>query len=49
MTDKKKHENKKSEFHVINADSSLSAGICGPDGCVLDWDKVSSNKEDKKE
>lgn len=42
MTDKKKSENKKNGFHVINADSDLSAGICGPEGCVLDWNKIDS-------
>lgn len=28
------------KFHIVETDSSISAGICGPDGCVLDWSKA---------
>lgn len=33
-------ENKTPKFHIVETDSSISAGICGPDGCVLDWSKT---------
>lgn len=33
------------KFKNINDENNLSAGICGPDGCVIDWSKT--KKEDK--
>lgn len=38
-------ENKKTlKFENLNDENNLSAGICGPDGCVIDWSKA--KKED---
>lgn len=43
MTDKKK-DVQKPKFEVVNNDNNLSAGVCGPDGCVIDWSKAEDNK-----
>lgn len=47
MTNKK--EEKKNTFQTITSDNNLSAGICGPDGCVIDWSKADKSKKNKKE
>lgn len=44
MVNKTEKDKKTNKFHTITGGSDLSAGICGPDGCVLDW-----SKQDKKE
>lgn len=39
--DKKKDTKKKEvKFQLAKDADNLSAGICGPDGCVLDWSKA---------
>ena len=45
MTNKK--QEKENKLHIINVnnDDSLSAGICGPDGCVLDWSKADKGEK----
>ncbi len=46
MNDKK--QEKENKLHIIvNNDDNLSANICGPDGCVLDWSKM--DKDEKNE
>lgn len=37
---------KKAKFEVVNDENNLSAGICGPDGCVIDWSKAKDDKDD---
>jgi len=45
MTNKK--QEKENKLHIINVnnDDSLSAGICGPDGCVLAWSKADKGEK----
>lgn len=44
--DKKKLQ---SAFASLNDDNNLSAGVCGPDGCEIDWSKAKKNvKDDQK-
>ena len=45
MTNKK--QEKENKLHIINVNNndSLSAGICGPDGCVLDWSKADKGEK----
>lgn len=45
MTNKK--QEKENKLHIINVnnDDSLSAGICGPDGCVWDWSKADKGEK----
>lgn len=45
----KKDELKPEKFHAITGGSDLSAGVCGPDGCVLDWNKVNKKAEGKRD
>lgn len=48
MTDKK-NEKKTPLFTSISDDNNLSAGVCGPDGCEIDWSKAKKNaNSDKK-
>lgn len=47
MANKVEKNKQTNKFHPITGGSDLSAGICGPDGCVLDWSKA--DKEKKKE
>lgn len=44
MTEKK-NEVKKPKFDVVNNEDNLSAGICGPDGCVIDWSKAKESSK----
>lgn len=30
----------KINFQFANDQDNLSAGVCGPDGCMIDWSKV---------
>lgn len=38
----------KKKIEIITPTSSLDAGICGPDGCVINWDKVEDKKDGEK-
>lgn len=44
MAEKKQKTNGK--FKTVKGTSNLSAGVCGPNGCVLDWNKT--DKQAKK-
>ena len=44
----------KKTFATLGNGNDLSAGICGPDGCEIDWDKLdkknqTKDQKDKKE
>lgn len=47
MTDKK--QEKENKLHIINVndEDNLDSGICGPDGCILDWSKAEKDKENE--
>lgn len=48
MTEKKQDKEKlQSAFASLN--DNLSAGVCGPDGCEIDWSTAKKNtKDDQK-
>ena len=50
MTEKNQDKKKlQSAFASLNDDNNLSAGVCGPDGCEIDWSKAKKNvKDDQK-
>lgn len=37
----------KKKIEIITSTSPLDAGVCGPDGCVINWDKAENTKEGK--
>lgn len=42
--EEKKQKKQKIDFKLADNQDNLSAGICGPDGCVIDWSKAKKNK-----
>ncbi len=44
----KKNEDKKDKMLNIVGSDDQNAGICGPDGCVINWDKYKKNDVKKK-
>lgn len=42
-----KSKSSKQTFKTITEDNNLSAGICGPDGCVIDWSKAKNDSKQK--
>ncbi|MDN6653225.1 MAG: hypothetical protein L0K83_03665, partial [Lactobacillus sp.] len=47
MTEKNQDKKKlQSAFASLNDDNNLSAGVCGPDGCEIDWSKAKKNVQD---
>lgn len=39
MTNKEK-KNKQKKFQTLAGQDNVSAGVCGPDGCLLAWNKT---------
>lgn len=45
---KKQKNVKKAKFQIVDNQDNLSAGICGQEGCVIDWSKAETNKKEDK-
>lgn len=34
----------KKDFKIVTPKDTKKAAVCGPDGCVIDWDKLGKKK-----